>query len=204
MHERVADGTLAAGANVTEARLVEEFGVSRPTARSAIARAVTLGLLAQEPNKAALVPIVTGAAVRDMFRVWIPLELEAIRMLSAHEVLLDPAARCAASRLADLGAAPLHVFSEEDLRFHRELMTSTGSERLRYHWSLLEKELQLAMLQARRETQADQVSAEHLAIVAAIENGDSERAHRLALDHLTDSREEIAFRVSVGAWRVPR
>ena len=204
IHDRVVSGELAPGELVTEAMLGQEFGVSRPTARSAVAAAVTLGLLAQDPNKPAVVPIVTGERVRDLFRVRIPLELEAARMLASHEVALADSVRVAAAHLTTLGEVPLHAFAEHDLRFHRELVSSTGSPLLLHHWSLLERQLLMAIVQARLPMEPARVAAEHLAIVDAVERGSADLAHSLTFDHLANARDSIAFRVSVGAWDVQR
>ena len=202
IHERVLRGELAPGVLVTEAMLGQEFGVSRPTARSAVAAAVTLGLLAQGPNKPAVVPIITGEHVRDLFRVRIPLELEAARMLASHEAALSASVRAAASSLTRLGDVPLHDFAAHDLQFHRELVASTSSPLLLQHWSLLERQLLMSIVQASLPMEPARVVTEHLAIIDAVEGGSVDLANRLIYDHLTNARDSIAFRVSVGAWEV--
>src|SRR5580698_5267873 len=57
---------IAPGATVTESAIADRFGVARPTAKMAIEKLVTEGLLRREKNSAARVPVLTRQDVIDL------------------------------------------------------------------------------------------------------------------------------------------
>jgi DNA-binding GntR family transcriptional regulator len=177
---------------LTEKSIVETYRVSRSTARSAVAELVHRGVLRQEPNRTAAVPAISSDDVRDMFRVRIPLELEVVRLLTTKAIEPSAAATDSAHNLASMSDANLYDFTKEDLRFHRELVKSCQNWRLVAHWELLEWELQMAMIQAKRELRPDQVSCDHVAILNATKTGDWAKTFSVTHRHLKQAREELA------------
>ena len=64
LRERVLDGVFPAGGAVPETDVAATFGVSRPTAKSAITSLVGAGLLRREANRPAYVPRLTAEDAR--------------------------------------------------------------------------------------------------------------------------------------------
>ena len=122
LREQVLDGVIPAGAAVAESDLAAEFGVSRPTAKSAIVTLVNGGLLRRDAHRSAYVPRLTPEDVVDIYRVRITLELEVVRTLATHAPV-TPATQAA---FHELGALPDDVptsrFIAADLRAHRTLV----------------------------------------------------------------------------------
>ena len=84
LRARVLDGHLPPGAVLVEADIATEFGISRPTARTAITQLVHEGLLRRQPHKSAHVPVLSRADVEDLFLVRIPLELGVVGAVVAQ------------------------------------------------------------------------------------------------------------------------
>ena len=66
---------------LSEAEIASTYGVSRPTARSALTALVHEGLLYREANKRACVPRLSREDVEDLFLIRIPIETEVVRLL---------------------------------------------------------------------------------------------------------------------------
>ena len=196
VREQVLDGEIASGAPVAETEVAAAFGVSRPTAKSAIITLVHSGLLRRDSHRPAYVPQLTAADITDLYRVRIPLEAEAVRGLarertalpSAHEAVEDLA------RLAD--DAPVSRFIATDLRFHRALIEQSGSPRLERLYATILDEVHLAMRQARRALGRERIAREHTAVLDAIAAGDADRAINALCEHLTGAGRSLAEAIS--------
>lgn len=181
---------LAPGSAVTEALVSTTYAVARPTARIAIDRLVTDGLLVREPHHAARVRRLDRDDIDDLFVTRAALEAAAVELLAAA-ASVPAGAEAANSDLLDLPAdAP---YTARDLAFHRSLVHGTTSTRLpRLHDLLMgEIELGIAQVEAHGLRSADEVAADHQLILDAIAAGEVERAGRLARDHVLASRDRL-------------
>ena len=92
----IVTGTLKPGEKLTENRLSTALNVSRPTIREALAQLAQEGLLVQEPYRGLRVADLDAAAIMDIARTRVALD-----MLAVEGILDDPSGR----RLARVQAA---------------------------------------------------------------------------------------------------
>ncbi|WP_435241511.1 GntR family transcriptional regulator [Streptomyces cucumeris] len=185
LRDRVLDGQLPPGTALAETEIATEYGVSRPTARSAVTALVHEGLLHRDANKPAYVPRLTRADVEDLFLVRTPLEADVVRVLVRRGTVPVSAA---ARAIGDLGRlepdAPHSAFAEADLRFHQSLVEAVGSPRLNRLYRGIQGEVHLCMVQTRRTLGRERIIAEHTAVLDALKAGDEEGAARCMRAHL--------------------
>lgn len=194
----VTNGELVAGQQVTEADVVTQFGVSRPTAKSAITVLVNNGLLRREANRSAYVPQLSVEDIEDLYLVRIPLELEVVRRVASSRHV---PAGCA-SAIEDVtkmeAETPPGEFVETDLRFHRLLVESIASPRLSRLYQSILGETHLSMVQSKRCHNAQYIAQEHGDVLLAIEEGDEAKAVELMRKHLESTRERTAAEIAGG------
>jgi DNA-binding GntR family transcriptional regulator len=126
----IIDQTHAPGSSITESAVALRFGVARPTAKMAIERLVTEGLLRRELHQSARVPLLTGADIADLYDNRAVVESAAVAALTAvpadamtaHRALLASNGDFAHHYCRDWCAAPGHP------RGHRCGRPSTSSE----------------------------------------------------------------------------
>lgn len=186
LRAQILDGQWPPGTTVAEVEVARRFGVSRPTAKTAVRTLVHEGLLRQDAHRPPYVPRLSGQDVADLFFVRVPLELAIVERLSAN----PPADGLAAAaeqieRLRALPAdAPSSTFVGKDLGFHRALADATQSPRMRQTYATLAGEIHLNMIQTRQALGRERIVREHSAIHAAIVRGDADTAIRQAREHL--------------------
>ncbi|MFE6286107.1 GntR family transcriptional regulator [Streptomyces sp. NPDC057877] len=185
LRDRVLDGQLAPGTTLAETEIAVGYGVSRPTARSAVTALVHEGLLHRDANKPAYVPHLTRADVDDLFLVRTPLEAQVVRVLVDRGTVPVTAAERAIADLDRLGPdAPHSTFVESDLRFHQSLVDAVGSPRLSRLYRGIKGEMHLCMVQTRHTLGRERIVAEHGAILEALRAGQAEEAVRRMRAHL--------------------
>lgn len=190
LRDAILSQQLAPGTAVTEAHVSSTYEVARPTARIAIDRLVVDGLLTREPHHAARVRRLGRDDIDDLFVTRAAIEGAAVELLAAT-ASVPTEADDANRELLDL--PPNASYAERDLAFHRALVQGTTSARLpRLHDLLMgEIELGIAQIDAHGLRSAEEVAADHRAILDAIADGDVERAGRVARAHVLASRDRL-------------
>jgi DNA-binding GntR family transcriptional regulator len=185
----------AAGATFTESAVALRFGVSRPTAKMAIERLVTEGLLHRESHSAARVPVLSRDDIVDLFENRAMVEGAAIARLAARGTI--PAEALAAHRALQAAAGSENPYAVLDITFHRALVTGQSSSRLIRMHSLLMGEIELCIgqVQANHLRTAADVAAQHQGILDAVTAGDSALAEKLTREHIVGSRERLLAHV---------
>ncbi len=192
LRARVLDGHLPPGATLVEADIAAEFGISRPTARSAITLLVHEGLLRRQAHKSAHVPVLSRADVEDLFLVRIPLEIGVVGAVVAQGAPPADAGRAVAALAAVPDDAPHSVFVEADLDFHRALVGCVDSPRLSRLYAALSGEIHLSMVQSRYVLGRDRIAREHQQVLDALEAGDAALAEERMRAHLEGACEALA------------
>ena len=199
IYEELRNGILARGeapgATFTESAIALRFGVSRPTAKLAIERLVTEGLLRRESHSAARIPELSREDIVDLFENRAIVEGAALARLAASGTI--PAEALAAHRSIQAGAGSDAPYAILDIAFHRALVTGQSSSRLIRMHSLLMGEIELCIgqVQANRLRTAADVAAQHQGILDAVTAGDSDLAERLTREHIEQSRERLLAHV---------
>jgi DNA-binding GntR family transcriptional regulator len=192
LRERVLDGVLPAGGAVAETDVATEFGVSRPTAKSALTALVGAGLLRRDANRPAYVPRLTAEDARDLFRVRVPLELEVVRTLVEGRDV-PPAAEAAVEEMRRLSDdVPTSAFVATDLRFHHALVDRVASPRLSRLYGTIAGELHLTMIQTRKALGRMRIVTEHAEVLARLRAGDGLGAERAMREHLHGAGAALA------------
>lgn len=186
----VVDQTYRPGASITESAVALRFGVARPTAKMAIERLVTEGLLRRELHQSARVPQLTGDDIRDLFDNRAVVESAAVAALDAVPRDAMTAHR---ALLASTGN-----FAQNDIAFHRALVAGQPSPRLARMHALLMGEIELCIgqVQAAHLFTAAEVAAQHQGILDAIARGESAAAAALTRDHIVGSRDRLLAHVT--------
>jgi len=173
------------GESITESAVALRFGVARPTAKMAIERLVTDGLLRRELHQSARVPQLDSSDIVDLFDNRAVIESAAVAGLAAV-----PADAMTAHRA--LLASDEH-FAANDIAFHRALVAGQPSPRLARMHALLMGEIELCIgqVQAAHLLTVSEVGAQHQGILDAITAGDAQTASRLMTEHIATSRDRL-------------
>jgi GntR family transcriptional regulator, transcriptional repressor for pyruvate dehydrogenase complex len=216
----IRQGRLAPGDRLpTEARLVEQFQVSRTVVREALSRLKSLGLVNSRQGSGVYVHPQAGFA---------PLSFEAHETASKDAVLqIVEVRRGLEAQSAELAArrrdaaqivrlnAALEAIEQavaggadgvdEDVLFHRAIGEAAANPFLLHTLDYLSQFLHGATRvtranESRRRDFAAAVRREHVAIVAAIKAGDATRARQAAMRHMDNAMSRIE-QADPGFWR---
>lgn len=186
-------GDLQPGDKLREVRLAGELGVSRPTLREALNLLVQDGLLVQEPYRGFSVTRLEPAAVRDIARTRVPLDLIAV-----GAILEDPTGRrmqLVRDAWADFERVALDpdplVQHEAHVAFHHGLWVASENTMLLRLWPVTEALSTIALAQ-EQAARADPRRAHslHKGIVDAVLGGDLETIRAQLHHHTIVAAEE--------------
>jgi len=190
---RIVDGALQPGDVINELALSRELGVSRTPVHEAVCALESDGLVVQEGTRRRAVATFNASDVYDIFEMRLLLESEAARRAASNidrPTLARLRAQAEALQAPQPEEAWLAAWADFDDVFHAEIAMACGSRRLLQdinRYRNLHRALNALHTDA---TALRQALAEHLDILAALEDRDPERAAREMARHL---REWQAF-----------
>lgn len=207
----IRTGRLAPGAKLpAEARLVEQFEVSRTVVREAVSRLKSLGLVDSRQGSGVYVnasaPFAplnfdrrqTGSkeAVVQMVEVRRALEAEVAALAAKRRTAADITRIRQTVKALDKAVKAGGDGADEDVKFHRAIADAARNpfliSTLEYLAQFLHGATRVTRAnEARRADFAAQVRAEHEAIVAAIDAGDAGRARQAAGRHMNNAIRRI-------------
>jgi len=181
----IVDQTYVPGESITESAVALRFGVARPTAKMAIERLVTEGLLRRELHQSARVPQLDANDIVDLFDNRAVVESAAVAALTAVPVDAMTAHRALLASDGD--------FAQNDIAFHRALVAGQPSPRLARMHALLMGEIELCIgqVQAAHLLTVAEIGVQHQGILDAVTAGDAETASRLTREHIAGSRDRL-------------
>lgn len=208
---QIHDGRLAAGDKLPpEARLVEQFRVSRTVLREAVSRLKSLGLVDSRQGSGVYVsanppyaPLNFDArhgasreAVVQMAEVRRALEAEAAGLAAQRRSGADIRRLKQAVGALDRAVRDGGDGVEQDLQFHRAIAEAAHNPFLIGTLDYLAQFMRGAIgvtraNEARRADFAAQVRDEHVAVLQAIEAGEAARARSAASRHMNNSIRRI-------------
>jgi DNA-binding GntR family transcriptional regulator len=190
--KEVLSGALAPGTGVTEQDVASRYGVARPTAKAAIERVSQSGILRRNSNKPARVPVLDEDDIADLYITRILLESQVVAALAVRGSASAETAEALKAMTDALKSEVSLDLVAADIRFHRALVASLGSERQSRMFETIVNEAHLCMAREHRGALAPEENvAEHQQIVDAIEAGDADRARQLMIDHLRTAAERL-------------
>ncbi|WP_448720327.1 GntR family transcriptional regulator [Microbacterium natoriense] len=197
LRTKILSGEIPSGAALTEAAVAQTFGVARPSAKAAIEQLVAGGLLVRTAHRSARVVDIDADTVRDVYRTRARLESAALRELARSRTVPD-AARIANAELLAMPPGPDPATVDPDLRFHTALIDALESDRTgRMYRSVLDEvRLCMAQVQGRRLLDAEQIAAQHAAMLDAVAAGDGDLAADLLSAHLLSAQERLVDALS--------
>lgn len=187
LREEILSARLAPGAELGEVALARSLGISRGPLREALGQLAAEGLVTIVPRRGAVVKRLTRQEFIDAYEV--------------REALESLAIKLAVPRLSMAGKAELHRMCEQMERaatacdrdrffelnreFHSRLVRASGNSKLEEVHSQLVAQMGRLMKQSvQLRGGFERSAAEHLAILAAVDDGDPERAAQLLEEHI--------------------
>jgi DNA-binding GntR family transcriptional regulator len=188
--ELIANGTLRPGQHLVESDLAEYLGVSRQPIREALQRLQGDGWVELRPAHGAFVHTPTEEEIVQLLGVRSVLEAYSAHGAAQHAIPADIA------RLRELQAAGEAALAADDARglvdantaFHSYLVHISGNKVLADLISQVERRVRWYFMPTALPRGTD-AWAEHASVIAAIADGDAERAQRLMRDHTERTTE---------------
>lgn len=205
LREEIRTGNWPIGSKIpTEAKLVETFGVSRPSVREAVRSLVQLGLLetrqgdgtyvvAEDEMAVALQNAIDAADDAEVLTVRRALDVVAAREAAHHRSREDLEALREAleGRRAAVADADVTAFIDHDVAFHIGIARASGNSLLFGIYQGFEGSLRDFVRRTNCMAVADDPHAEfHGALFDAIERGDHIAATSAALSVLDDHGQQ--------------
>jgi DNA-binding GntR family transcriptional regulator len=187
-------GEFRVNRQLTEAEVASTYGVARPTAKAAIEKLVSEGLLQRRTHKTARVPEMSADDVRDLYLARSCIELEVVRRLALSGAsVADAVAANAKVLAADEEAGGGSDIIEPTTGFHLALVDALQSPRLNRMYRNLMGEMRLCMAQmrSRKLLRRDLIVDEHWTILEHIGKGDAEGAVAAMRVHLTNAQNRL-------------
>ena len=191
-------GVLSPGERIDERVLGERFNVSRMPVRDAIGRLASLGLIDVRPRSGSYVSVMEATDLIQLFEVMNDLETlcakyAALRMdLSERTELMEIAAKCEGlnSETSDLYVQANHAFHDAIYRGAKNKYLESLARQTRQRIGSYRN--YTFDIPGRLKRSSD----EHIAIAAAIVEGDAPLAQRLMEQHTDIKREDFVPLVS--------
>lgn len=194
VEELILSGRFGDGDRLDEAGLAREFGVSRTPVREAIQRLSLSGLVELRPRRGAFVRQPGAVELLEMFEVMAEFEAVCARLAAGRitdEALSELRGENAACARA-VGASDADAYYRANERFHHRLYEESGNGFLRAEALRLHRRLKpYRRLQLRFRGRMAQSMAEHEAVLAALTDGDAERAAAVIRDHVAVQGEKF-------------
>lgn len=202
LRQRIATGEIPAGDRVTEARVVGEYSVARPTAKACIERLVGTGLLQRSTHKSAVVTTLTVEDIDDLFLVRTTIERAAALKLAETGVV--PKVMLDAQRAYDVAGQydDRPALVRADIEFHSGLVHASGSKRLARMHELITGEILLTIGSTGHQVASrSAVTAEHAGILESLEQGRPQEAGDRLTAHLDAAHRRVRASFLVGGTR---
>ena len=181
-------GDLQPGSVVKDTVLAEEFGIARPTVRSAIQHLVAEGLLERQPGHSARVRQLSAEDIRDLYRVRRLIEGEALHLIMDRGQPLDGVEEALERFRAvrdEWEEAP-----DVDARFHTAVVDAAGSDRLRRMFTVLASDMRLLIAWLRpRYRSVGELYEEHRELVELLRQRNVDAVMATWSHHLDDAEQ---------------
>ncbi len=169
-----------------ERRLSEQLSISRTPVREALARLEQEGLVAIVPRRGVYIVRKSKAEILEMLTVWAALESMAARLITIYASDEEISSLRALLTSYSEGQVDDHIdeYSENNINFHQAILRMSGNQLICDTADNLF--IHMRSIRARtiaEEDRAQRSIVDHLHIVEALENRDTELAAELVREH---------------------
>ena len=190
LRDEILSLALPPGTALSRQALQKRYRLSSTPIRDALIRLEEIGLVDVFPQSGTLVSLIDVPRAREAQFLRRSLELEAVRTLAAapDAATLRQLRDAIAEQRRQAKAGNLERFNDADLAFHRHIYVAAGVPEL---WSLVRRQSvhidRIRRLHLPIKGKVGQIMRDHTAIVAAIADGDPNRAQKELRNHLSQS-----------------
>lgn len=187
--ERIIAGDIEAGARLRQDHIADEFGASHVPVREAFRLLEAQGLVVSEPRRGVRVAGFSLDEVREVAEMRAALEVLALRQAGPHltKAMLDQAE--AVSKAGDK-ASDVQTWEEANRAFHRLIITPCGMPRLLKTIDDLHSASARFLFSGWRAEWEAPTDRDHMAILAALRDGQIETAATVLARHIRSSGQE--------------
>lgn len=194
IRQGILQGELLPGAQVNQAQIAEQLGVSRGPVREALGQLEEEGLIKNVPYKGTYVTEITGDYISELYSIRRVIETFAAR---------QAAERATPNDLAELRAVlnEMYATAEQDdivqmgnldIQFHYLICRSAHHSMLLQMWKSIEIGVRRCLaLRHKIYRSAADVIGTHPDILAAIEAGEADRASAILATHIDEAGEQL-------------
>ncbi|MDO4918916.1 GntR family transcriptional regulator [Kocuria sp.] len=192
LRSMISDGALRPGEKLSEEAVARRLGISRNTLRESFTMLATENLVDRIPHRGVFVVNPSAGEVRDLYAARCILEPAAVLWGAVDGPLLTRQRNTVAAALAARDAGDVAGMADANQRFHRDLVAAAGSPSL-----LADMDRLLARMRLVFHTMAAdprfhaRYAADNADVLAALADGDRERAAQLVRASLTAARDEL-------------
>jgi DNA-binding GntR family transcriptional regulator len=188
LEQRIVEGELGNGKRLDETELSSFYGVSRTPVREALQRLAESGLAEHLPRRGTFVRSPSLSQLVEMFEVMAELECMAIRLAARRATSndIDALEKDNETCRAAVAANDAKKYYEINARLHGRIYQMSGNSFLASEARRLHDRLRpFRRLQLRVRGRMEESMAEHDIILAALRDGDAERAMETMKKHIT-------------------
>lgn len=197
-YERIRLGILSreflAGTFVEEQQVCKLVGLSRTPVREAFSRLAAEGFIEQLPRRGAMVRHVTGRELVELYETRKLIEGHAVTEICRRGAGAPDAMRRIYQAMEQQTDSDILAHEDLNRRFHHALMQSGGNTVLSRLYTGLHATMARVAVSALAIDWArkSQIQAEHLALIEALDAGDSDAARSVLARHLEPPPEVLA------------
>ena len=188
LEQRIVEGDLGNGKRLDETELSNFYGVSRTPVREALQRLAESGLAEHLPRRGTFVRSPSLSQLVEMFEVMAELECMAIRLAARRATSndIDALEKDNETCRAAVAANDTKKYYEINARLHGRIYQMSGNSFLANEARRLHDRLRpFRRLQLRVRGRMEESMAEHDIILAALRDGDADRAMETMKKHIT-------------------
>lgn len=188
LEQRIVEGELSNGKRLDETELSGFYGVSRTPVREALQRLAESGLAEHLPRRGTFVRSPSLSQLVEMFEVMAELECMAIRLAARRATSndIDALEKDNETCRVAVAANDTKKYYEINARLHGRIYQMSGNSFLANEARRLHDRLRpFRRLQLRVRGRMEESMAEHDIILAALRDGDADRAMETMKKHIT-------------------
>jgi DNA-binding GntR family transcriptional regulator len=192
LKQRILDGVIAEGAPIRQDEAAEEIGISKIPVREALMRLQSEGLVVITRNAGATVAKFTVADYQEMLDIRIGLECRALELAIPNMVASD-IEHARKLLVAYHQAMSAREWSELNRKFHECLYIPANNPRLLAMIDSLQNNMgRLLSLHVSMAANPSRSHEEHLQLVDACAQGNTELAVAILRKHIEQSKKEVS------------